>query len=131
MRKMTVDYTLPKNIPLLFKNRAYEWGNLYSQASKDENGVFQKYTYSEVYEKIICFIVSSHKGGFYEKEVHQSGAQDAVSVLRGTAPGCDGCRSQRHAYHGGVPAPGARHCLGGSLRSLRGVGPDLDEKDYR
>ena len=55
MRKMTVDYTLPKNIPLLFKNRAYEWGNLYSQASKDENGVFQKYTYSEVYEKIICF----------------------------------------------------------------------------
>ena len=55
MRKMTVDYTLPKNIPLLFKKRAQEFGNLYSQASKDENGVFQKYTYSEVYEKIICF----------------------------------------------------------------------------
>lgn len=53
MRKMTINHNLPKNIPLLFKSRVEECGNLHVQAAKDENGVFQKYTYKQVYDKVI------------------------------------------------------------------------------
>lgn len=53
MRKMTINHNLPKNIPLLYKSRVDECGNIYVQASKDENGKFQKYTYAEVYDNII------------------------------------------------------------------------------
>ena len=55
MKQMTIDTTLPKNIPLLFKKRVLECGEIGLQASKNEDGHFQKYSYKQVYEQVICF----------------------------------------------------------------------------
>ena len=54
MHKFRIETNMPKNLPLLFKRRVEECGNLYLQASKNEKGEYIYYTYSEVYERIIA-----------------------------------------------------------------------------
>lgn len=51
--KITWNDTLPPTLPLLLKQRAAECGSLILQQAKDKNGVFQKYTYSQVYEQVL------------------------------------------------------------------------------
>ncbi|MBO6217996.1 MAG: long-chain fatty acid--CoA ligase [Treponema sp.] len=46
---------LPKNLPLLLKERVSQCPNVYLQASKDKDGVFQYYTYQNFYESVIAF----------------------------------------------------------------------------
>ena len=41
MPNFTIDTTLPKNIPLLFKQRAYASPEVGLQAAKDKDGNFQ------------------------------------------------------------------------------------------
>ncbi|WP_407429608.1 AMP-dependent synthetase/ligase [Treponema sp.] len=47
--------TLPKNLPLLLKERVSQCPSVYLQASKDKNGVYQYYTYEEFYDSVIAF----------------------------------------------------------------------------
>lgn len=63
MKKMVIDHTLPKNLPLLLKKRVEECGHLCLQAFKDAAGKFQRETYSQVYDKIICFAAALKKLG--------------------------------------------------------------------
>ena len=56
MPKFTLDTTMPKNLPLLFKDRAKANPDVGLQASKDKNGVFQTYTYKQVYENVMKFL---------------------------------------------------------------------------
>ena len=55
MPKFTFNLKLPKNLPLLFKKRTEEHPSVNVQAAKDSNGVYQYYTYSSVYNDVICF----------------------------------------------------------------------------
>lgn len=63
MPKFTFNTTLPKNIPLLIKERVSERPDLYLQASKDSTGTFQYYTYAQVYESILSFALALRKIG--------------------------------------------------------------------
>ena len=47
--------TLPKNLPLLLKERVSQCPSVYLQAAKDKNGVYQYYTYQEFYDAVIAF----------------------------------------------------------------------------
>ncbi len=47
--------TLPKNLPLLLKERVGQCPSVYLQAAKDKSGVFQYYTYAQFYESVIAF----------------------------------------------------------------------------
>ncbi|MCR4823496.1 MAG: long-chain fatty acid--CoA ligase [Treponema sp.] len=47
--------TLPKNLPLLLKERVSQCPSVYLQAAKDKNGIFQYYTYAQFYESVIAF----------------------------------------------------------------------------
>ena len=47
--------TLPKNLPLLLKERVSECPSVYIQAAKDNAGVYQYYTYAEFYDSVIAF----------------------------------------------------------------------------
>ncbi|MBO6065264.1 MAG: AMP-binding protein, partial [Lachnospiraceae bacterium] len=47
--------TLPKNLPLLLKERVSQCPKVYLQAAKDKNGVWQYYTYEEFYDSVIAF----------------------------------------------------------------------------
>lgn len=47
--------TLPKNLPLLLKERVSQCPKVYLQAAKDKNGVFQYYTFEQFYESVIAF----------------------------------------------------------------------------
>ena len=47
--------TLPKNLPLLLKTRVAECPEVYLQAAKDKNGVYQYYTYAQFYDSVIAF----------------------------------------------------------------------------
>ena len=47
--------TLPKNLPLLLKARVAECPEVYLQAAKDKNGVYQYYTYAQFYDSVIAF----------------------------------------------------------------------------
>lgn len=63
MPNFTIDTTLPKNIPLLFKQRAYASPEVGLQAAKDKDGNFQTYTYQQVYKNVICFALALQKIG--------------------------------------------------------------------
>ena len=51
--KMEPDRTLPKNIPLMVRQRAELCPELCAQASKEEKGNFKNYSFSEVYKDMI------------------------------------------------------------------------------
>ena len=68
MRKFTINKDLPKNLPLLFKQRVKESPDVGLQASKDKNGVFQTYTYKQVYENVICFALALQEIGVVRGE---------------------------------------------------------------
>ncbi len=68
MRKFTINKDLPKNLPLLFKQRVKESPDVGLQASKDKNGVFQTYTYRQVYENVICFALALQEIGVVRGE---------------------------------------------------------------
>ena len=59
----TVDTTIPKNIPLLFKKRAEEYPEVKLQAFKNAQGKFEYSSYARVYNEVICFAVALSKLG--------------------------------------------------------------------
>lgn len=67
MHKFKIAENLPKNIPLLIKQRALECGDCYLQAAKNEEGEYEYYTYKEVYENIICFALALKSIGVYRE----------------------------------------------------------------
>jgi long-chain acyl-CoA synthetase len=63
MRKNTTDTTLPKNLPLLYKLRAENDGQLYAQAAKNSKGVFEYYTFAQLYRSILeCALALKENG---------------------------------------------------------------------
>jgi long-chain acyl-CoA synthetase len=54
-REIKYDKTLPKNLPLMFQDRALTFGNSVVQAAKNKEGKFENYTYKQVYQEIIAF----------------------------------------------------------------------------
>ena len=54
-REINYDKTLPKNLPLMFQDRALTFGNTVVQAAKNKDGKFENYTYKQVYQEIIAF----------------------------------------------------------------------------
>ena len=56
-KNIIFDKTLPKNLPLMFQDRATTCANSIVQMSKDSQGKFQNYTYKQVYQEIIAFSV--------------------------------------------------------------------------
>ena len=54
-KEIIYDKTLPKNLPLMFQERACSYGNSVVQVSKNKDGKFENYTYKEVYQEIIAF----------------------------------------------------------------------------
>ena len=63
MTKFPLDKTLPKNIPLLIKQRAKENADVYLQASKNKKGEFDYYTYKQVYDIVIQLALALKKIG--------------------------------------------------------------------
>lgn len=55
MKKCVFDTSLPKTIPLFLRDRVLNHGDKYLQAYKNKEGVFQYYTYKQVYDEIIAF----------------------------------------------------------------------------
>ena len=53
MRKLSFDTTLPKNLPLLVKDRVAKHPDLNIQAAKNKDGKFQYYTYASFYDDMI------------------------------------------------------------------------------
>ena len=58
MPKFTLDNTIPKNLPLLFKDRAKANPDVGLQASQDKDGKFQTFTYQTVYQNVISFALA-------------------------------------------------------------------------
>ena len=54
-KEIIYDKTLPKNLPLMFQDRALTCGNYVVQAAKNKDGKFENYTYKQVYQEIIAF----------------------------------------------------------------------------
>jgi len=67
MPKFTFDKSLPHNIPLLFKKRAKEHPDTHIQAAKNKTGAYQYYTYSRVYNEVICFAAALKELGVTPK----------------------------------------------------------------
>ena len=63
MHKFRIDNTLPKNLPLMLKQRVQECSGLYLQAAKNQDGKYVFYTYSQVYENVICLAHALRKIG--------------------------------------------------------------------
>ena len=55
IREVNYDNTLPKNLPLMFQDRALTFGNTVVQFAKNKDGKFENYTYKQVYQEIIAF----------------------------------------------------------------------------
>ena len=68
MPKFTLDTTMPKNLPLLFKDRAKSNPEVGLQASKDKDGKFQTFTYQKVYENVIAFALALQELGIVRGE---------------------------------------------------------------
>ena len=68
MPKFTIDNTLPKNLPLLFKDRAKANPDVGLQASKDKDGKFQTFTYQTVYQNVIAFALALQELGVVRGE---------------------------------------------------------------
>jgi 16S rRNA (cytidine1402-2'-O)-methyltransferase len=68
MPKFKLDNTLPKNLPLLFKDRAKANPDVGLQASKDKDGKFQTFTYKTVYENVISFALALQEIGVVRGE---------------------------------------------------------------
>lgn len=54
MRKIDFDKTLPKNLPLLLKDRVLKHPDVHLQAAKNKDSKFQYYTYASVYDDVIA-----------------------------------------------------------------------------
>lgn len=54
-KKDRVDHTLPDTLPSLFKHQAEKYPDLTLQASKNKDGEFINYSFSQVFESILTF----------------------------------------------------------------------------
>lgn len=52
-KKISIDTSVRKNIPLLLRSRMISCPEITLQAAKDEHGVFQMYSYKQVYQKVV------------------------------------------------------------------------------
>ena len=51
--QVIVDKSLPKNLPLLMKDRAWNYSDYVCQIAKDKSGKFVEYSYKEVYADVL------------------------------------------------------------------------------
>ena len=58
MAKLPLDTSLPKNLPLMLKQRVHECPELNLQASKNKEGVFVYYSYKQVYDSVIALALA-------------------------------------------------------------------------
>ena len=58
MKKCTFKTNLPKNLPLLLKERAATLGYYNLQAYKNKQGQYEYFTYNQVYQDIIIFALA-------------------------------------------------------------------------
>lgn len=65
MEKFWFDTTIPKNLALLMKERTARHPDVNLQASKDKDGVFQYYTFSQVYENAIQISLAFRQMGIH------------------------------------------------------------------
>ncbi len=52
-KRNTIDTSVRKNIPLLLRSRMVSCPEITLQAAKDRNGVFQMYSYKQVYDRVV------------------------------------------------------------------------------
>lgn len=102
---VSVDTTLPKTLPLLFRQRAERIPDTCSQASKNKDGKYEYFSYKTVYSEILAFAAILQKLGCH-KESHVGIISDnrrewlitdmAVLTLRGAdvPRGCDSMGSE-------------------------------------
>ncbi len=95
-----VDTTLPKTLPLLFKQRAQRIPDVCSQASKNKSGTYEYFSYKTVYSEILAFAAvlqtlgagkDSHVGIISDNRREWLITDMAVLALRGAdvPRGCD------------------------------------------
>ena len=54
MEKFPFDKSIPKNLALLFKDRVAKHPDVNLQAGKNKEGVFEYYTFQQVYDYVVC-----------------------------------------------------------------------------
>jgi long-chain acyl-CoA synthetase len=61
--QVIVDKSLPKNLPLLMKDRAWNYSDYVCQIAKDKSGKFVEYSYKEVYADVLAFAIALQEIG--------------------------------------------------------------------
>lgn len=68
MKQYPADKTLPKNLPLLLKQRVEKYPNINLQAAKNKNGEYEYFTYEKVYDDIISIALGLKTIGVKPKD---------------------------------------------------------------
>ncbi|HOS31425.1 MAG TPA: AMP-binding protein, partial [Treponemataceae bacterium] len=68
MKQYTVDTTLPKNLALLMKSRSEHYPDIVLQASKNNKGEFEYFTYKKVYEDVILTALALQEMGIKKED---------------------------------------------------------------
>lgn len=66
MKKCTINKDLPANLPLFLRDRVLKHGDKFLQAYKNKEGIFQFYTYKQVYNEILAFSMALENIGVTE-----------------------------------------------------------------
>ena len=61
--QVVVDKSLPKNLPLLMKDRAWNYGDYICQSARNKDGKYVHYTYKETYADIVAFSIAMQEIG--------------------------------------------------------------------
>lgn len=61
--QVIVDKSLPKNLPLLMKDRAWNYGEYVCQRARNKDGKYVSYTYKETYSDILAFAIAMQEIG--------------------------------------------------------------------
>ena len=61
--QVIVDKSLPKNLPLLIKDRAWNYGDYICQRARNKDGKYANYTYKETYSDILAFAIAMQEIG--------------------------------------------------------------------
>ena len=67
--QVVVDKSLPKNLPLLIKDRAWNYGDYICQRARNKDGKYVSYTYKETYSAIVAFASSTDQAGPITKTI--------------------------------------------------------------
>ena len=61
--QVIVDKSLPKNLPLLMKDRAWNYGDYICQRARNKSGKYISYTYKETYSDVLAFAIAMQEIG--------------------------------------------------------------------